>query len=640
MGAKALQMLRAGCLPALGLGICMLLTSCGGGGGGSGGSAVVPGEQETLAGKVIDGDVSGAVVCLDANANGHCEAWESQAVSDASGAYRLSIPSGATGPLLAEINAGVARDSDSPDRLVDRSYRMVSPSKAYGTNITPFSTMVHLTGLADYALAEDLVRNELGLPPKFAIALTAAPAAGSYTAGVAKAIVTALKETGTTLDLSAPTAMQALVAAFPPALTDLPQLVIATRDAAPIVSRDVYVDATFTLTNPAVSSEPMALNGKIRGRGHSTWGNPKNPYKVQFANDDAYAAVPDFLGMKKNRNWALLADWFDRSLIRNKLALSLGNSVAFSDGLKWTPSGQHVEAWLNGDYIGVYLLTEDIRIDPARLPLKKMSSSAAANDVDGGYIVEVDVRLDCYNEGDLNLQLVTPHNTPICIDTPDEGAITLPQLAYIKNVLREAEKDLFESNRLDRLNTVSFADWYLLEELLRNVDANFISSDYMWKDTDAAANPADRRLNMGPIWDFDRGAGNANYFEAWRSAGCWTNAPSEGIDDGRNWYTKLFDNAEFLALTLDRWRVKKPLLERFVNASVDTYARRLAAAQTRNFARWPILGEQLTNYYTFATWDEEVAFVKRFLDERLAWLDRAYASPAAFDAMCRTHPTQ
>ena len=86
---------------------------------------------------------------------------------------------------------------------------------------------------------------------------------------------------------------------------------------------------------------------------------------MQFKNDANYAALPDVLGMPKNRNWALLADYFDRSLMRNKLALSLGTSSVFSEGLKWTPSGQHVEVYLNDDYIGVYLLTEDIRIDPS-----------------------------------------------------------------------------------------------------------------------------------------------------------------------------------------------------------------------------------------------------------------------------------
>ncbi|MBK7793756.1 MAG: CotH kinase family protein, partial [Betaproteobacteria bacterium] len=211
------------------------------------------------------------------------------------------------------------------------------------------------------------------MPPKFDLRLSAAKA-GSLQQAVAKSVVTALKAKGLTLDLSAPGALASVVAAFPAALTDLPQLRIATKHGAPILSKEVYVDATYVLTNPAAAVPDVALNGKIRGRGNSTWGQPKNPYKLQFSNDAGYAKITDVLGMKKQRNWALLADYFDRSLLRNKLALSLGSSSVFADGLKWTPSGQHVEVWLNDDYVGVYLLTEDIRIDPARLDIRKMSS--------------------------------------------------------------------------------------------------------------------------------------------------------------------------------------------------------------------------------------------------------------------------
>jgi len=334
--------------------------------------------------------------------------------------------------------------------------------------------------------------------------------------------------------------------------------------------------------------------------------------------------------MKKQRNWALLADYFDRSLIRNKLALSLGNSSVFADGLKWTPSGQHVEVWLNNDYVGVYLLTEDIRIDAARLNLKKMSTDPGANDIGGGYIVEVDSRLDCYNEGDLNLQLLTDKLVPFCIDTPDEEAITPNQLTYIKNLLAQVEIDLYVAARLDRINPTSFADWYLLQEFVRNNDALFISSDYMWKDTDAAAIAKDRLLNMGPVWDFDRSMGNVNYFDNWKTEGCWVAKPYLP-----NWISKLFDNQDFLALTITRWKQKRPALEAFVKASIDTYERRLAAAQHRNFQRWPIFDVPLTNYYVFSNHAEEVDFVRRFLNERMAWLDKAYASPEAFTTLCK-----
>ena len=363
--------------------------------------------------------------------------------------------------------------------------------------------------------------------------------------------------------------MAQVVANLPNAFTSLPVLRIGAKDAAPILSKEVYVGAAFTLTNPAVSPDAAALNGKIRGRGNSTWGQLKNPYKVQFTDDASYASIPDFLGMKKNRNWALLADYFDRSLLRNKLALSLGSSSVFSDGVKWTPSGQHVEVYLNADYIGVYLLTEDIRIDPARLNIRKMSASTTVNDVDGGYLAEVDFRLDCYNGVDVNLQLVTPKGVRICINTPDESAITQNQLSYINTLLVGTEQELY-ANDTHAINLVSFVDWYLLNELFRNPDAAFGSSVYLWKDTGGAAKPQDRLLNMGPIWDFDRSAGNVNYSDGWKTEGCHVNHPGAflGITNWPNWLAQLSGNSAFVELVVARWKQKRPALEAFINSSV------------------------------------------------------------------------
>ena len=603
--------------------LCAAAVSCGGGDDEPGSIG------ETVRGKVIDGYISGAVVCLDGNGNGRCENGEARTVSDASGAYELAVPPGSTAPLLAEMKAGQARDSDDPAAAVDKSYRMASPSKTYSTNITPFTTLVYASRETDLALAEDLVRNELGLPPRFDMAMDAAPAAGTLKHAVAKSIVIALKAADATLDLSAAGAMQAVVAAFPPALTDLPQLRIATKDGVPIESKEVYVDATFKLTNPAVSAQPVDLNGKIRGRGNITWGQPKNPYKVQFSNDAAYAAATDFLGMKKQRNWALLADYFDRSLIRNKLAFSLGNSVVFRDGMKWNPSVQHLEVWLNDEYIGVYLLAEDIRIDPNRLAIRSMKKSVEAGEVDGGYIVEADVRLDCYAGSDFSLQHVTPRGLKFCQSRPDEGDITLPQLAYIKSLLDATEADLF-AGRIDGINLASFVDYVLLHEFERVDDAQFLTSVFLWKDSATSPTPSDRLVNMGPIWDFDRSAGNNNMHEHWLPQGCFVVKPFNP-----NWFVPLAANPEFVQLAVARWKAKRPALERFVNASIDTYVRRLDGAQQRNFAKWPIFGEPLMQYYSFATYEEEVAFVRRFLNERMAWLDQALATPESFAAMCR-----
>jgi hypothetical protein len=599
-------------------------------GTGIAGCAPVSSQLHSRQGRVVDGAIEGARVCLDVNRNGRCEAIEPQAMSDVDGTYQLAIPANSTDPLVAEVIAGHSRDADNAGITVEASYRMASPSQTYGTDITPYSTLVYLTRLDDYLLAEDLVRATLGLPPNFDLRMRAPPQPGTLGHSVAKWIVKALQARGDALELSAPNARDLVVGAFPSALSDLPQLAIATRDGVPITSKEDYVDATYVLTNPAAAVPAVTLNGKIRGRGNSTWGQPKNPYKVQFANDASFAAIGDVLGMKKQRNWALLADYFDRSLIRNKLVLSLGASSVFADGLKWTPVGQHVEVTLNGDYVGVYLLTEDIRIDPARLDIRKMSSKPVDGQFTGGYIVEVDVRLDCYKGDDLDLQRVTAKGVAFCVDTPDEEAITPAQLAYVKDLLQRVEDDLYGARRLDRLDPASFADWYLIQELIRNNDAIFLSSDFMWKDADDAARPRDRRLNMGPLWDFDRAAGNVNTNGNWQTEGCWV---SKGYLP--NWYSALFDIPDFKALVLSRWHQKRAALETFVNGSIDIYARRLLDAQHRNFQRWPIFGVALTNYYEFSSHDEEVAFVRRFLNERMAWMDKAFATPEAFDAMCR-----
>ena len=520
------------------IGLAALLPACGGGGGGDGGGsgATMTVETDVISGKVIGvGAIAGALVCLDANANGRCDGSEAQARSDAAGAYQLTVPKNTTGPLVAEIIAGSSRDSDQAGVPVDASYPdgvAVEPVQHDDHALSRRSCACRRKRIIRWPRTRSEIRS--GLPPKFVINISTAAASGSLTQAAARAVVAALKVKGNALDLSAPGALDQLVAAFPPALTDLPVLRINTKDAAPIVSKEIFVDATYVLTNPMIPDQTTTLNGKIRGRGHSTWGQPKNPYKVQFNNDASFAQIPDVLGMKKQRNWALLADYFDRSLMRNKLVFSLGNSSVFSDGIKWTPSGQHVEVYLNDAYVGVYLLTEDIRIDPARLDIKKMSSSAAVNDVDGGYIVEVDVRLDCFNDGVINLQHRTPKGLPVCEDTPDEGSITQNQLAYIMNLLDSVEQDLFGPKKMDQINPVSFADWYLIQELFRNNDAAFVTSDYMWKDTAAAANPADRLLNMGPLWDFDLSAGNMNLNDNWKTEGCWV---SKSLIFPPNWIT-------------------------------------------------------------------------------------------------------
>ena len=200
------------------IGLASVLAACGGGGGDGGTPATVtvPVETEPISGKVIgSGVIAGALVCFDANANGRCDSGEAQIQTDATGGYQLAIPRNAAAPLVAEIIAGRAQDADQGGSTVEASYRMASPSNRYSTVITPYTTLVHVTAETNFPLAEDEVRNTLGLPPKFDVKIGSPAAPGSLTQAAGKAVIAALKATGIGFDLSAPGALDQVIAAFP-----------------------------------------------------------------------------------------------------------------------------------------------------------------------------------------------------------------------------------------------------------------------------------------------------------------------------------------------------------------------------------------------------------------------------------------
>jgi len=162
-------------------------------------------EDATIRGKVFDDAPVQALVCADANGNARCDPGEAQAGTGSDGAYALAAPAGYPGALVAEADGG--------------TWRMSSPAREYSANITPFTTLVQLTKERDFRLAEAMVRNELGLPPKFAINLYAPPAEGSLAQSLARWIAVALESTASTVDYALPDALDRVTQAFPPALT-------------------------------------------------------------------------------------------------------------------------------------------------------------------------------------------------------------------------------------------------------------------------------------------------------------------------------------------------------------------------------------------------------------------------------------
>lgn len=384
-----------------------------------------------------------------------------------------------------------------------------------------------------------------------------------------------------------------------PLSQDFPILTITTAGGAPVTSKEVYVNGHVSL-NPNGSSAAFALEAdmKIKGRGNSTWGLPKKPYRIKL-NSKASVA-----GMPAEKDWVLLANYSDKTLMRNYLALELGRRL----GLSWTPRTQVIEVVLNGTELGTYLLTEHIKVAPDRVhitPPKATDTTPEA--VNAGYLLELDGRLDEV------INWRTARNVPYTLKDPEEAPAE--QVAFIKNYLQTAEDVLNSAGFADPTNGYakyididSFIDCFIVQEVFKNQDGAAFSSIFLYKDKDT-------KLKMGPLWDFDIGAGNVNYSDAQHPEGWWVRAHSP-------WFSKLFQDPVFAAKVKTRWNEVKAQKVDSLLVLMDQMAWALDKTQQKNFTIWPILNTYVwPNPVITGSYAGEVAYTKNWLKTRIQWMD-------------------
>lgn len=393
-----------------------------------------------------------------------------------------------------------------------------------------------------------------------------------------------------------------LFAAPPVAAGRFPTLVVTTTGAAPIASREVYVSGAWRLLDPdSVLIREGTLD--IRGRGNSTWSMPKKPYRVRLT------AGTELLGMPANRHWALLANYADKTLLRNDLVFDLGRRMGWS----YVPRAQFVHLQLNGRYDGVYQLAEHIRVDAQRVNIPELRiGDTTATAITGGYLLEVDQLYGedfCWN---------TPRAAlPMCAKSPE--TLRQPgwerQQAYITGYVRRFEDALYGPDFRDPdvgyaayLDVPSAVDYLLLNELVKNVDGNMRRSTFLTK-------PRGGKLTFGPLWDYDITLGNANYDGGDATSG-WQirQAP---------WFSRLWQDPVFVQRVKLRWQQirndgtltewRRGILTRWDYMSVE---------QRRNFARWPILGTWVwPNRVVTGSYDGEMVAMLEWVTARMNWLD-------------------
>ena len=194
--------------------------------------------------------------------------------------------------------------------------------------------------------------------------------------------------------------------------------------------KEKYVNSTVRiedLDNYYTTDTELVADGEIKGRGNSTWGAPKKPYRIKLEKKER------LLGMSNDRNWALLANHFDKSLLRNIVAFEISNIVDMS----WTPKLVSVDYYMNGTYRGVYTLTEHVRVADERLDLDLVSENDNSGEaLTGDYFLELDFHFD-----EPSKFRTSTMNLPIMFKDPDEP--TPNQFEYVQNYFNTADSVLY-----------------------------------------------------------------------------------------------------------------------------------------------------------------------------------------------------
>lgn len=392
-------------------------------------------------------------------------------------------------------------------------------------------------------------------------------------------------------------------------IAQIPQIYIDTEGKVGITSKEEYVNATIRIEG-GDEYEDFETTTRIRGRGNSTWGMPKKPYKLKL---DTKAPL---LGMNSHSEWAVLADYLDKTLLRNITAFEISRIAEMS----WTPASVSFELYLNGTYQGVYAMTEQVKVASERLDMELVKSSDNSGEaLTGGYLLELDFHYDEEFKFKTDKERL-----PIMFKDPKKP--TEEQFAYVKNYYNNAERVLYSDNYRDLeegyrkyIDVKSFINYYIVQELSKNVDGNMRGSCYM-------AIRRNGKIEQPLVWDFDLAFGNADHI-TWEQGASSVEYDGWYIKTQSPWFDRLFQDPDFVAELKERWNELKPKLDE-LPSFINKRASRLKDAQAKNFspksnggAGWDIHKVEWNTKRVRGSYGAEINYLVNFVKKRIEWLD-------------------
>ena len=413
-----------------------------------------------------------------------------------------------------------------------------------------------------------------------------------------------------------------------------------------INSKDNYVQTYIELYDKTPESTgegwwDSAEKGKIemRGRGNSTWGLPKKPFRMKFTEKFS----PIGLNHAKEKSWVILAQDMDKSLLRTHLAFEYSR-VLFNPSenyhhekaVLFTPCSKFINVYLtgqyydsstgrtktmDGEYLGIYQMSDQVQRADGRIAVDKLKASDGADPekITGGYVLEADL-----HEGNH----YTSRGIKFTYKYPEDDDYDQAQYNYISNYLNEAEAALYGSNYKDPENgwrkyfdEKTLADFIIIKEFVGDLDG--YTSTYIYKRRGC------EKIFFGPIWDCDKGWNNdkrvPHYeYQPLQSlmiyAGFWM--PPYVNND---WFQRLWTDETFRAFVAKRWAAKKEELKAVTDKVLTEVPENMAKAIEANFDVWPF-------YYQYSgeanmpakDYPSEIQRIRTLSADREALLDRLF----------------
>lgn len=396
---------------------------------------------------------------------------------------------------------------------------------------------------------------------------------------------------------------------------DIPQIYIYT---AMSISTEYHekADVTVSVADKEGGSykdfSDSACNIKIRGN-TTAWAE-KKPWNIKLSGKQS------ILGMDKGKKWCLLANSFDKSLMRNSLSYDFG----LQNGVTYTCQSRFADVYINGVYNGNYLITEPVEAKKERVDVD--AYNADSNDI----LLELGTR----NEAGVDHFTTNIYSTTFDVNDPEKGddltdAQVDAKIERVKTYLNEFENALRGRNYNNILNYIdedTFVNFYIVNELFKNVDFNFSSTRFYIKDD---------RIYAGPLWDFDLSSGNCRQ-------SVYADYYVDGVShkgfycQSMNWYRELLKNEEFYNKIKSRYADLQYVIQNIYKTdstqklSINHLLNLYGKSFERNYMSADELGAgwSLTNDdgYSYALesgwtkWMEPVEFLRTWLLNRNVWL--------------------